>query len=55
MVLRSFFLIYLALLSFSLGKFSWGSCPSLSKVQDFDLDRYSGQWFEIARDVSTPL
>jgi lipocalin len=55
MGLRSFLLIYLSLLSFSFAKFSWGSCPSLTKVQNFHLDRYSGDWFEVARDVSTPL
>ena len=35
--------------------FQWGGCPSYSRrLESFEVSKYSGKWFEIAREQSTP-
>lgn len=34
----------------------WGSCPTYTRQMDsFDLKRYTGKWYEIAREKHTPF
>lgn len=35
-------------------EFFWGRCPSPAVVQPFDVSRYIGQWWEIARVKDVP-
>ena len=35
-------------------RWSFGSCPKVENVSDFDPARYSGQWYEIVRDRQNP-
>ena len=30
--------------------YNWGGCPKVEPMQDFDLTKYQGQWYEIIRD-----
>lgn len=55
MVLGSILIVCFAFLQLSSAKFNWGGCPTLSKVQNFDLSRFLGDWFEAARDASAPF
>lgn len=55
MVLGSLVILYVVFLQSPLAKFNWGGCPSLPKAQNFDLNRYLGDWYEAARDASTPF
>ena len=36
------------------GKISFGSCPKVEYVSNFDAERYSGKWFEVVRDRTNP-
>lgn len=31
-------------------KWSWGSCPDVLNMPNFEPARYSGKWYEIVRD-----
>ena len=35
-------------------KISFGKCPKIEYMNDFDANRYSGKWFEIVRDRQNP-
>jgi lipocalin len=35
-------------------KISFGSCPTIENVSNFDADRYSGKWYEVVRDKMNP-
>lgn len=47
-------LCLLLLLPLSYAKFSFGPCPKPAKVQNFDVARFMGDWFEYARTEGTP-
>ena len=36
------------------GEFFMGSCPNAQVVQDFDVAKYTGVWWEIQRTKSVP-
>ena len=36
-------------------KVSWGGCPNVQMMSDFDPARYSGKWYEIVRDRMNPM
>ena len=56
MVANRFIAIFiLILVSFTDASFSWGRCPTPAKVQNFDLNRYLGIWYENFRDKSIPF
>ena len=33
----------------------FGACPSIEPVEDFEVERYMGRWYEIIRDKLTPF
>ena len=35
--------------------FSWGQCPDFTVQQDFDVESYSGRWYEVAKDRYIPF
>lgn len=35
-------------------KISFGKCPEINNMSDFDAKRYSGKWYEIVRDRQNP-
>jgi apolipoprotein D and lipocalin family protein len=36
--------------------FQWGGCPSYKRsMESFEIKKYEGKWFEIAREKSTPF
>jgi apolipoprotein D and lipocalin family protein len=36
--------------------FQWGGCPSYKRdMESFDITKYVGKWFEIAREKTTPF
>jgi apolipoprotein D and lipocalin family protein len=48
-------LIIATLLSYSFCELSWGKCPNYThQMESFDLSRYTGKWYEIAR-FKTPF
>nr|XP_054768139.1 apolipoprotein D-like [Lytechinus pictus] len=47
-VFVAFFVVALAVYS-SAQVYGFGPCPDVHPVDDFDADRYAGQWYEIAR------
>lgn len=49
------YLLLLALLPLSMANISFGRCPRPAKVQNFDLNRYLGIWYENYRDSSIPF
>ena len=49
-------LLLLTLVSLSISKTDWGSCPStLKEGEEFRVNAYLGKWYEIARHKSTPF
>lgn len=34
--------------------FSWGSCPKVELQQNFDISRYTGNWYEVLRNKDMP-
>lgn len=34
-------------------RLSWGACPQVTTVENFDLSQYVGIWYEIKRDKIT--
>ena len=40
----------LALTGLTSAKISWGKCQDIQLQENFDATRYTGVWFEIARD-----
>ncbi|KAJ8041364.1 Apolipoprotein D [Holothuria leucospilota] len=47
-------LSFLALFSPTLA-INWGRCPSVPTVDDFDVTKYYGKWYEIARSDNIPF
>mmetsp|Transcript_75602 Transcript_75602/g.104585 ORF Transcript_75602/g.104585 Transcript_75602/m.104585 type:complete len:108 (-) Transcript_75602:12-335(-) len=35
--------------------FRFSACPDVKPMETFDVDRYTGQWYEIVRDKWTPF
>ena len=40
-------------LPITFARLSWGACPQVKTVEDFDLSQYTGVWYEIKRDKIT--
>ena len=56
MSLLKYICVAIVLVSAVESGFQWGSCPSYTrKMNSFDLERYTGKWYEIAREKSTPF
>lgn len=55
MVLGTLLLLFFTFLESPLAKFHFGRCPTPPRVQNFQLPRYLGNWYEGARDASTPF
>ena len=34
--------------------YSWGACPVVASQATFEVERYTGKWFEVARDRAIP-
>ncbi len=48
--------IILALAAVARCDFQWGGCPSYKRnMENFDINKYTGKWFEIAREKTTPF
>ena len=45
----------IALVSSVSAKISTGSCANPSLVENYDVNRYAGIWFQIAKDLSSPF
>jgi hypothetical protein len=39
-----------ALVASTEGRFQWGWCPNVPRVEDFDYTKFEGTWYEIYRD-----
>ena len=48
--LASFIIALSALTKEVYGGWAWGRCPRVPLVGNFDVDSYSGKWYEHARD-----
>ena len=51
--MTKFLLLFAGTLAFFLqvdGRRSWGSCPEVQLVDNFDPQLYTGRWYEIRRD-----
>lgn len=49
-------ILFLACLAVVSCGFKWGGCPTYTRnMESFDITRYTGKWYEIAREKSTPF
>lgn len=49
-------LVLVTVLNFALSDFNWGSCPDIRhEIDTFDLSKYLGKWYEIARSEAMPF